>query len=160
MHMAIINPPKGINRLFWRFPIVFFQLRMDWVFGGKILLLRHNGRKSGKERTAALEVVRVEAENNRYYVCSGFGKRANWYQNLVANPAVEIRVGGKNKPVKATFLSPDDCGDEMVRYVKNHPKLAKGLMKMIGYKRPQSLEEYHTLASQQLPFVMFEVVAD
>jgi deazaflavin-dependent oxidoreductase (nitroreductase family) len=93
--------------------------------------------------------------SDAYYVCSGFGKLSQWYQNLQAHPDVSIQVGGRKLNVHAELLPPEECGDEMIRYVEAHPNLAKNLMQIVGYEVPETKEEYRSLAEKSLPFVRF-----
>ena len=149
------KPPRGFQAILWRLPIWLYRFNLGWLLGERLLLLNHIGRKSGAERQAVLEVVRHDTAEDAYYVCSGFGKLSHWYQNLEAEPDVTIQVGGRKLAVHANLLAPSACGDEMVRYVQQHPKLAQNLIQIIGYDPPQTIEEYRTLAEKSLPFVKF-----
>ena len=55
--------------------------------GGRILVIRHSGRSSG---TTYLTPVNFTEKDGAIYVVSGFGARSDWYQNILANPQVEI----------------------------------------------------------------------
>lgn len=149
------KPPRGFQAILWRLPIWLYRFNLGWLIGERMLLLKHIGRKSGSERQAVLEVVRHDTTEDAYYVCSGFGKLSHWYQNLEANPDVAIQVGNRKLAVHAELLAPSACGDEMVRYVETHPKLAQNLIQIIGHEPPQSTEGYRTLAESSLPFVKF-----
>ena len=66
-----------------------------WVstpVGGWILLLRVRGRKSGVIRETPLNYV---VEGGAVWVMAGFGPRTEWYRNLLADPAVELRLPGR-----------------------------------------------------------------
>ena len=63
-----------------------------WVstpFGGWILLLRVRGRKSGILRETPLNYL---IKDDAVWVLAGFGHRTEWYRNLLADPAVEVRL--------------------------------------------------------------------
>lgn len=155
MTTTIPKPPTGFQAILWRLPIWFYRLNLGWLIGERMMLLKHIGRKSGQERKAVIEVVRYDKDEDAYYVCSGFGKKSQWYQNLAANPDGKIQVGGRKLEVHATLLPPEQCGDEMVRYVKAHPNLANNLIQIIGHEPPENVEGYRSLAEQHLPFVKF-----
>jgi deazaflavin-dependent oxidoreductase (nitroreductase family) len=55
--------------------------------GGRILVLTHTGRKSGLRRRTPLNYAVIEGD---LYCTAGFGARADWYRNLLANPLVEV----------------------------------------------------------------------
>lgn len=150
-----VKPPSGIQAVFWRLPIWLYRLNLGWLIGERMLLLQHIGRKSGKMREAVLEVVRHDSQADAYYVCSGFGVKSQWFQNLQANPDVNIQVGRRKLAVHAEILPPSVCGDEMVRYVEAHPNLADNLIQIIGFDAPDDLEGYRSLAEEWLPFIRF-----
>ena len=56
-----------------------------WPAGfGRIMVIRHVGRKSGKERLAPVNYAVVEGE---IYCTAGFGPGSDWYRNIMAAPA-------------------------------------------------------------------------
>jgi len=107
-----------------------------------------------------IEVAHHDPATKTYYVCSGFGKQSNWYQNLQAQPDVWIRVGGQTLPVMANLLSAEASGEEMVRYANQHPGLARTLAGFLTEDPPTTPEEYRQLGEEHLPFVAFEPRTD
>ena len=66
-----------------------------WVstpVGGWILLLRVRGRKSGVIRETPLNYL---VEDGAVWVMAGFGRRTEWYRNLLADSSVEVRLPGR-----------------------------------------------------------------
>ena len=150
------SPPKGFSRLLWRAPIWFFKLGLGWMFGKRLLLLNHIGRKSGKPRQAALEVVRYDKDTNTYFVASGFGEKSDWFQNVMQHPAVTIQVGGKRYATQAVRLPLEDAEEEMVSYGHRHPTVIKNLASLMGYSVDGSDERMRKLAAL-LPIISFKV---
>jgi len=72
--------------LLWRLGLGRFINAWPEV-GGRILVLAHTGRKSGRRRLTPLNYALVDGQ---VYVTAGFGAAADWYRNLQANPAFEI----------------------------------------------------------------------
>ncbi|MEZ4615481.1 MAG: nitroreductase family deazaflavin-dependent oxidoreductase [Caldilineaceae bacterium] len=89
------SPPTGISRFLFRLPIQLYRLHLGWLLGRRFVLINHIGRKSGQVRQVVVEVVRHDQTTDSYIVCSGFGRQAQWYQNLLATPAVTIQVGAQ-----------------------------------------------------------------
>jgi deazaflavin-dependent oxidoreductase (nitroreductase family) len=56
--------------------------------GGRILVLAHTGRKSGLRRLTPLNYA--PSPPSSVFVLAGFGTHTDWYQNALANPAVEV----------------------------------------------------------------------
>jgi deazaflavin-dependent oxidoreductase (nitroreductase family) len=56
---------------------------------GYLMILRTRGRKSGEWRDAPLGYVVV---GEYVYCIAGFGRRAHWFQNVLADPKVEVTL--------------------------------------------------------------------
>lgn len=78
------------------------------------------GRR-GKRRFVCLEVVERPAADV-FVLVSGFGKRAQWYRNLVASPQCWITVGRTRRPARATMLSDAESAEVLSRYATSHPR--------------------------------------
>jgi deazaflavin-dependent oxidoreductase (nitroreductase family) len=65
--------------------------------GGYIILLRVRGRRSGLVRETPLNYV---IEDGAAWVLAGFGAGSAWYQNVLADPDVEIVLPGR-RPMAA-----------------------------------------------------------
>ena len=132
--VKIMNPPTGLARLAFRIPLWFYRLGLGRLLGNRFLELTHTGRKSGLARKTVLEVVRFDPPSGIYYVAVGFGKRTDWYQNVLANPAVEVRSGGRHSQAIAVPLSAEEAGAELVRYSHQHPTAFRELARIMGYR--------------------------
>lgn len=55
--------------------------------GGQIMVLAHTGRKTGLRRCTPVNFAYVEGE---LYCTAGFGSIADWYQNILAHPNIEV----------------------------------------------------------------------
>ncbi len=133
-NIAVKKLPSGISRFFYRFPILFYKWGWGGLFGKRMLLLNHIGRKSGLERKAVLEVVNHDPETNTFIVNAGFGPKSDWYQNLLARPNVSIVFGKDKIEVRAKSIHGEAGGEFLLGYSKQHPKEAKILSKLLGYE--------------------------
>jgi deazaflavin-dependent oxidoreductase (nitroreductase family) len=68
--------------------------------------LTTTGRVSGEPREIE---IWFGLEGSTVYMLSGGGDRSNWVRNLVAEPAVAVRIGGQSLPGRARIL---EAGDE------------------------------------------------
>ena len=150
------EPPRGLSRLLWRAPIWIYRLGLGDVIKKRMLLLHHVGRISGEPRENVLEIVDKNSEADSFTVASGFGKKSDWYKNIIKQPNVSITVGRKEILVTARPLAPDESGQAMVNYAKRHPKAAKNLMSICGYKVDGSDEDYFIMGHDIVPFVLLE----
>jgi deazaflavin-dependent oxidoreductase (nitroreductase family) len=110
------------NRALVRAPIWLYRAHLGFLFGHRMLLLEHVGRKSGARRYAVLEVVDRPGPDE-YVIVSGFGDTAQWYRNVIANPRVRVSVGlRRNVPATATPLTPEAVDETVERYAARHPR--------------------------------------
>ncbi len=110
------------NRWIVRAPVWLYRARLGALFGHRLLMLEHIGRKSGARRYVVLEVVDRPAAH-RYVVASGFGTRAQWFRNVRHDPHVRVFVGGSRPmPAVAHVLSPAEAARALDRYADRHPK--------------------------------------
>lgn len=72
---------------------------MGWL---PLLVLTTRGRKSGMARHTVLEYRR---HGSKYYIISGWGKRPNWYQNLLAHPTVTVQKGAYTFKARAATVT-------------------------------------------------------
>lgn len=141
-----VQPPRGWPRAFYRAPIWIYHIGLGGLLGRRFLLLHHVGRRSGQPRRAVLEVVRHEPATSTCIVASGFGERADWLRNLMAQPEARIELGWKRIDVRAERLAPADAEKEMVDYGRRNPRAARLVAGLIGYEHDGSNEDLRTLA--------------
>ena len=149
-----VHPPRGLARLGFRLPIWLYRLGLGGLLGTRFLLLTHTGRKSGRERQTVLEVVRYDKEASTFVVAAGFGTGSDWYQNIRANPRVTVQCGRKRWQMTASFLPPEQAGDELLDYAHRHPLALKELAGFMGYRTDRSPESIRALG-QHLAMVAF-----
>jgi deazaflavin-dependent oxidoreductase (nitroreductase family) len=110
------------NRTLVRAPIWLYRARLGFLMGQRLLLLEHIGRKTGARRYAVLEVVERPAPDE-YVIVSGFGARAQWYRNVLADPHVRVSVGRMcDVPAVATPMTRDAAKAALERYAERYPK--------------------------------------
>jgi deazaflavin-dependent oxidoreductase (nitroreductase family) len=147
------SPPRGISRFLFRSPIWLFERGLGWIFGGRLLLLNHIGRKTGKKRQVVLEVARHNPQTDSVIVNVGYGDKSDWYQNILKTPHVSIIVGRRKINARAEILSPAEGGESMMAFSRDHPIEAR-MSGMLGYK-VNGTEEDFRLLGEKLLFVRF-----
>ncbi len=149
------KPVTGLQKVFFRAPLFLYRIGLGGLLGHRFLLLNHIGRKSGKPRQTVLEVVNHNKATGTYFIASGFGKRSDWYLNILAHPKVEIQVGWQKMGVTAVPLTPAQSGEAMVGYARRHPTAAKNLSKILGFD-VSTEAEYRTIGQESIPFIALE----
>ena len=150
------EPPRGWKAKLWRAPIWFYRMGLGSLFGKRFLLLNHIGRVSGQTRQAVVEVVNFDAQNNIYYAASGFGEKAQWFQNIMHTPNVNIQVGRQKMSAKAKRLSLEDGFTIFQEYARQHPTALRELSKILNLPYDGSPESVSEMA-KVLPVIAFKV---
>lgn len=105
-----------------RAPIWIYRCRAGAVFGSRLLMLEHIGRKSGARRHVVLEVVNHPAPD-AYVVAAGFGANAQWFRNVVSHPRVRVYVASHRPvPAIARVLDQHEADGVLRAYRDRHPQ--------------------------------------
>ena len=105
----------------FRLPIYLYRLKLGWSLGHRFLLLIHRGRKSGLLHQTVLEVIRYNPAAEESVVLSARGEKADWYRNIDASPALEVRTGRERYVPKQRFLAPEENHAVILEYARRHP---------------------------------------
>ncbi len=128
------HPPRGLAALAFRLPIALYRVKLGWLLDSRFLLLRHRGRRSGAIRSTVLEVIHRDRDVGTYYVAAAWGKRAQWYRNILADPHVSVTVGRTNFGGVAIALAPEEGWRVLYEYRRKHGLAMKGLQRLFGYR--------------------------
>lgn len=69
---------------------------------GRIMVIKHRGRKSGREYLTPVNYAVVDGE---VYCTAGFGSISDWYKNMLANPEVELWLPEGKRQARAEDIS-------------------------------------------------------
>jgi deazaflavin-dependent oxidoreductase (nitroreductase family) len=114
-------------------PIYLYRLDLGRLLGYRFLLLVHRGRESGLLRETVLEVVLQDPATRESVVLSAWGERADWYHNIAATPALEIRTGGLRYVPEQRFLAPEENHAVLADYGRRHPLAFRVFARVFGY---------------------------
>ena len=147
--------PKGCLRALLRAPVLLFRLRLGWLFAGRLLMIEHVGRTSGRRYRTVLEVVRHDRQAGSWVVASGWGASADWLRNIRKTPEVVLHVGLRRRPARAVVLPEDVGARELCDYAHRHPRAFNALTRfMVGEALETSAEGCRRLAAA-VPVVAF-----
>jgi deazaflavin-dependent oxidoreductase (nitroreductase family) len=105
-----------------RAPIAVYKARFGVLFGSRLCMIEHIGRNSGKRRYVVVEIV-DRPTRGRVIVASGFGTRAQWYRNILANPSVRVWIASHPPRIaKAGPLPTEQAAAVLDRYAQDHPR--------------------------------------
>ena len=128
------------SRRFVRSPIWLFRARLGFLFGGRLLLLEHLGRKSGAARYVALETI-DRPDLGTVIIASGFGEKAQWYRNLLAEPRCHVSIGTRYRvPAQARTLDREAAAEVLAGYRIRHPRAYRELSGIIEETTGRGIE--------------------
>lgn len=83
---------KYLFKYFNKFMLILWRLGLGSYgnqtrFGGYIMVITQTGRKSGQVRRTPVNYAIIDGD---IYCTSGFGRRSDWYHNILAYPQVEV----------------------------------------------------------------------
>jgi deazaflavin-dependent oxidoreductase (nitroreductase family) len=146
------GPPGGLKRTLLRVPITLFRAGLGGLFAGRLVLVEHVGRRTGARRAVVLEVVTRDQTSGAVTVASGFGRRADWYRNLRAQPDAVMRTGLRRVPVTARPLSEEQAVAVMTAYARHHPRTARRVARFMGFTIDGSMADYAAIG-REIPFL-------
>lgn len=148
----------GLLRVRWlmRAPIGVYRARLGGLFGRRLLMLEHTGRKSGLVRYVVLEVVSRPAPGS-YIVASGLGSGAQWFRNVQADSHVRLFITSR-RPASATahVLTPAETRTAMTAYRAAHPKAWSALKSVLQATLGTAIDD----SGADLPMVRFDLDAE
>lgn len=138
---------RRFSRAVVRAPILVYRCGLGWVFGRRLVLLTHVGRRSGRPRQVVLEVVGRGPGRGSYVVASGYGSRAHWFRNVLAHPEVTYQVGRRRRDGWAYPLPSAESGRRLAEYAARRPRSAAALMRMLDRDVDGSRAAYERLGA-------------
>jgi deazaflavin-dependent oxidoreductase (nitroreductase family) len=82
-----------------------------------------------------------------FLVASGYGTRAQWYRNILADPRVRFQVGRHRYQGLARPLPPAESGRRLAGYARRHPHAGASLLRAIGHDVDGSDAAYQRIGS-------------
>lgn len=133
--MAITDrKPTGLLRLALRAPIWLYRARLGWVFGHRLVYLAHRGRRTGTRRDVVIEAVRYDPAAPSVTVVAAWGKNPDWYRNLLAAPAIEVRVGAHRWHTPGhRHLTTAEVQETLHAYQRARPRAWRRLAPLLGF---------------------------
>ena len=105
-----------------RAPAWLYRARLGFVFGSRLLMLEHTGRKTGVRRYVVLEAV-DHPDPGTYVVAAGFGDRAQWLRNVRVSPRVRVYTGFRCQvPAMARPMTSEETAAALTAYARRHPR--------------------------------------
>jgi deazaflavin-dependent oxidoreductase (nitroreductase family) len=149
--------PSKVLRFGLRLPILLYRFNLGWLLDERFLMLTHTGRKSGLSRHTVIEVVKHDKETNTYYVVSGWGEKADWYQNIRRTPQVTVNVRGRKFQTTAEFIPVEKAIHIVNDYAREHPVAFNELSGLFFGERMKEGSDAPERIARKMPMVAFHL---
>jgi deazaflavin-dependent oxidoreductase (nitroreductase family) len=127
------RPPGRVLGAALRAPVWLYRAHLGWLLGNRFLYIAHRGRRTGRCRHTVVEVVRLDRAVPEAAVIAAWGPTTQWYRNLEAAPAQEVRIGRRRWPgPRHRFLDQPQREALLRSYAIEHPRAARGLGRAFG----------------------------
>jgi hypothetical protein len=146
-HMNVSNfTPQQMNKLrnvfhsMNHFMVLLWKLGLGkainiWPAGfGRIMVIKHRGRRSGREYLTPVNYALVEGE---IYCTAGFGSISDWYRNMLVYPRVELWL----PEGKRTSCAEDVSNSQMRSYLLRQVLIASGFAAPMFGINPKKLSD-------------------
>lgn len=138
--------PKSVFKFIKRPPLFAYAIGLGPFIGKLILLLTTTGRTTGLRRITPLQ---YESVDDILYVGSARGKKADWVQNILNHPQVEVRVKQQHFTGTAEVIT---NLDQIIEFLnlrrKNHPLMMSAMFKTEGITKNPDQVQLENYASQ------------
>ncbi|MFZ3341966.1 MAG: nitroreductase family deazaflavin-dependent oxidoreductase [Terriglobales bacterium] len=149
---------KGMLWYLFRAPVYLYRWHMGWLFGKRLLLLTHIGRRTGLRRQTVLEVVEYRKNGPEVVVANGFGRESDWVRNIEVKPGEEVTVGSQHFVASHRFLGEEEATKVIQGYESRNrfiaPIVRRGFSWLLGWQYHGSDSDRQTLV-RQLPLIAF-----
>lgn len=149
---------KGFLWYFFRAPVYLYRCHLGWIFGHRVVMLTHIGRRTGLQRHTVLEVVEYRKAEPEVVVAGGFGRRSDWILNIQATPTAEVTVGFQHFVAQHRFLPEEEAAEVIKNYEQRNrliaPVVRAGFSWLLGWKYHGGEDERRRLVSQ-IPLIAF-----
>lgn len=136
-HVAA-RPPTGCLKALLRVPVVVHNRGLGGIFGQRLLIIEHRGRRTGRHYQSAVEVV-AHDDTPSWTVVAAWGGRPQWLANIEANAATAVAVAGhRYEHPTQRQLNPDAAYDVLAAYACRHPFAARAVFRALAWPDPRT----------------------
>ncbi len=138
-HLMVFMWKLGLGRFMNIWPAV----------GGRIMVIRHRGRKSGREYLTPVNYAIVDKE---IYCMAGFGALTDWYRNILSTPNIELWLPEGRRRAQACDVSSSPCRVKLIREIA----IASGFAgPLLGFDQKKLTDEDIEKMSKDYRLVQF-----
>ena len=143
-----------------RAPGLVYRANLGWLLGERFVQLTVRGRRSGLPRRVVLEVIGRGSSRAELLVASAWGRQAEWFRNVQADPRVQVQVGRRRFVSEVSEISESAAAEALRDYARAHRLAYRGFIGplLLGH-RPLCTPEEFTALARTLPILLVRPAA-
>ncbi len=149
---------RGMLWYLFRAPVYLYRWGLGSLFGKRLMLLTHTGRRTGLRRQTLLEVVEYRKDGPEVIVANGFGPDCDWVRNIEARPGEEVTVGSFHFVAVHRYLGEEEAMKVIQNYERRNrfisPIVRAGFSWLLGWKYHSNENDRRQLV-RQIPLLAF-----
>lgn len=112
------RPPRWLLRA-GAWPALLVRIGAGRLLGKGMVVVTHRGRRSGRLYRTAVQALDRDAATGELYVVA-WSREADWYKNVVAEPAVEVWDAGTTYRPEQRILTGAEIADKLLVQRRAH----------------------------------------
>jgi deazaflavin-dependent oxidoreductase (nitroreductase family) len=131
--LGLRREPGRVALALFRMPVRAYRHDAGWMFGRTFIEFTHLGRNTGQPYQTVAMVLHYDEETREAVICAAWGPQTDWFRNLRAGPATEVRLGRDRYLPQHRFLTVDEALDVAVFFRREHPHRLHLLQSVLGW---------------------------
>jgi deazaflavin-dependent oxidoreductase (nitroreductase family) len=131
--LGLRRQPGRLALALFRMPLRAYRHGAGWMLGHTFIEFTHVGRNTHQPHETVAMVLRYDERLREAVICAAWGPGTDWFRNLRAGPATEIRLGRDRYLPQHRFLTADAALDVAVSFRREHPHRLHLLQSVLGW---------------------------
>jgi len=131
--LGLRRRPGRLVLVLFRMPLRAYRHDAGWMLGHTFLQFTHIGRRTGKPHDAVAMVLGYDETTRECVICACWGPDTDWYRNLQAGPAANVRIGRDSFTPRTRFLSDAEATRAALAFRAAHPHRLRLMGAIMGW---------------------------
>lgn len=119
--LGLRERPGRLALVFMRMPLLAYRHGQGRLLGHTFLEFTHVGRRSGKPYQSVAMVLHYDEATREAVILAGWGPDTDWYRNLRAHPATNVRLDRLSFTPTTRFLTDVEAFEVGLKVRAAHP---------------------------------------
>ena len=129
--LGLRKKPGRLALMFMHMPLRAYAHDQGHLLGHTFVQFTHVGRKSGKEYRSVAMVLGFDEATSEVVICSAWD--TDWYHNLQAHPATNVKIHRLSFTPVQRFLTEDEAFDVVRKFRAAHPGRVRLISRIFGW---------------------------